>query len=115
MQIVRKRANHPFPSSWGQYNRGKGRRPHSEMRWHYPMGRGVSAWICFQISVRTAMAKDNRDIPCMSAAIKLCAGYFLFKFFPALKIPMKDLELLNVMAQIGDVFGDESIIWKADE
>jgi hypothetical protein len=49
----------------------------------------------FQLAVRAAMAREN--IPLMPAAIELCAGYFLFKFFPALEIPMKDLELLNVV------------------
>ena len=47
----------------------------------------------------------------MPTAIKLWTGYFLLEFLPALELPMKDLELLNVMAQIRHVFGGETFIW----
>ena len=56
------------------------------------------------------MATEN--IPSMPAAVKLWAGQFLLEFLPALELPMKDLELLNVMTQIGHMLGGESFIWR---
>ena len=48
----------------------------------------------------------------MPAAIKLWAEEpgFPLEFLPAPELPMKDLQLLNVIAQIGHVFGGESVI-----
>jgi len=46
----------------------------------------------------------------MAAAFKVWAGYLLLEFLPALELPMKDLELLNVMAQVRHVFGGETFI-----
>ena len=54
---------------------------------------------------------SRENIPLMPAAIKVWAGDFLLEFLPALELPVKDLELLNVMAQIRHVFGGESFIW----
>ena len=56
------------------------------------------------------MATEN--IPATPAAVKLWAGQFLLEFLPALEFPMKDLELLNVMAQIGHMLGGERFIWR---
>ena len=46
----------------------------------------------------------------MPAAIKLWTGEFLLEFLPALELPMKDLELLNVVTEIGHVLCGESFI-----
>ena len=54
------------------------------------------------------MSREN--IPLMPAGFKLWAGYLLLEFLPTLELPMKDLELLNVMAQIRHVFGGETFI-----
>lgn len=59
------------------------------------------------------MAGENT--PFMPAAIKIWARQFLIEFLPALELPMKDLELLNIMAQIRHVFGGESFLWETRE
>jgi len=47
----------------------------------------------------------------MSAATKLWAGEFLLELPPALDPPMKNLGLLDGVAQMGYMSGGESIIW----
>jgi hypothetical protein len=53
---------------------------------------------------------NGESTPFVPAALKLWAGQFLVEFLPTLELPMKDLELLNVMAQIRHVFGGESFL-----
>ena len=46
----------------------------------------------------------------MSAATELWAGQLLLEFLPALDLPVKNLGLLDGVAQVRYVFGRESII-----
>ena len=57
----------------------------------------------------------KENVPLMPATIKLRAGNPLFKLLPAQKLPMKDLESLNIMAQIRQVFSGKSFIWRMNE
>jgi len=47
----------------------------------------------------------------MSTVVKFTACEPPLKFLPTLKLPMKDPELLNVLAQIRHVFGGEGFVW----
>ena len=57
----------------------------------------------------------GENVPLMPATIKLRAGNPLFKLLPAQKLPMKDLESLNIMAQVRQVFGGKSFIWRMNK
>ena len=46
----------------------------------------------------------------MSTAIKLRAGQFLLEPLPTLELPMKDLELFDVVTQVGHMLCGEGII-----
>ena len=60
-------------------------------------------------------ARSRQNTPLMPATIKLWAGQLLLEFLPALELPVKDLKLLNVVAQIRHVFGGERFIWGVGE
>ena len=62
---------------------------------------------------KMAIAREN--VPLMPATIKLWAGQFPLKFRPTAELPMKDLEPLNVVAQIRHVFGGKNLIWRMGE
>jgi len=57
-----------------------------------------------------AAAFSGGNVP-PSTAVKFTACEPLLKFLPTLKLPMKDPEFLNVLAQIRHAFGGESFIW----
>jgi hypothetical protein len=51
----------------------------------------------------------------MSAAVKLGAGELLFELLPASKLPRKDSELFNILAQIRHMFGSKGVICETDK
>lgn len=50
----------------------------------------------------------------MSAAVKLRTGELLFELLPASKLPCKDSELFDIVAQLWHVFGSKGLICEAD-
>ena len=50
------------------------------------------------------------NVPLMSTTFELLAGQFPREFFPALELPVKNLELFDVVAQTRHVFDCESFI-----
>ena len=69
--------------------------------------------ICLSRFSNYASEKDDGrqvNLPLMPAAIKLWAGQLLLELIPTVKFPVKDLEVLDIVTQVRQVFGSESFI-----
>lgn len=66
----------------------------------------------FQVEQVRRATTGGENVPLVPTTIELWADLFPSEFLPVLELPVKDLELLDVVSQIRHVLGEEDFIWR---